>query len=287
MTGFRTDASKTPPPEDWAGEMGARWLAGIDQFESMLAPVGTALLARAACAAGERVLDLGCGGGATSLAIARAVGPIGSVTGVDISPDLIAKARERAAIADAGNATFECVDAATYSPEVPFDRMISRFGSMFFPQPVEAFSNLHGCLKDGGRIDLAVWGPPRDNPWMMEMMGVLRRHIEVPPAVPRAPGPFAFEDRDYLRGVLTEAGFGGMEIVAYDGLQPIGGEGATPVVAVDFAMSSLAAGRLAEKASDIIRSAIRADLLTLFTRHHVPGPGVMMTGKAWLVSASA
>lgn len=164
MTNAQSDASETPQPEDWAGEMGTRWLAGIDQFESMIAPIGDALLARASFKTGEHVLDLGCGGGATSLTIAELVGPGGSVTGIDISPDLIAKARERAEAADTRNATFECGDAASYKPEAAFDRMVSRFGSMFFPHPVEAFSNLHDCLKQGGRLDLAVWGPPRDNP---------------------------------------------------------------------------------------------------------------------------
>jgi len=287
MAKTQMTASDTLPTEDWAGEMGARWLAGIDQFESMIAPIGAALLARAAFTSGERVLDLGCGGGATSLAIAGSVGPIGSVTGIDISPDLIARARERAEIAGAPNATFECVDAAIYRPDAPFDRIVSRFGSMFFPQPVEAFANLRGCLRLGGRIDLAVWGPPRENPWMMEMMGVLRRHIEVPPAIPRTPGPFAFEDTDYLHETLADAGFSDIEIVAYEGLQPIGGEDATPDAAVDFAMSSLAAGRMAEKESKSIRLAIRADLLTVFTHHHVQGRGVMMPGKVWLVTATA
>jgi SAM-dependent methyltransferase len=286
MTNAQSDASETPQPEDWAGEMGTRWLAGIDQFESMIAPIGDALLARASFKTGERVLDLGCGGGATSLTIAESVGPGGSVTGIDISPDLIAKARERAEAADTRNATFECGDAASYKPEAAFDRMVSRFGSMFFPHPVEAFSNLHGCLKQGGRLDLAVWGPPRDNPWMMEMMAALRRHIDVPPAVPRAPGPFAFEDTDYLKTVLENAGFADIDIIAYHGLQPIGGVGASPDVAVNFAMSSLAAGRLVQHEDECLQHRVREDLLTVFGHHHVEGQGVMMAGKAWLVSAS-
>jgi len=287
MAAARTTLPETPPTEDWAGEMGARWLAGIDRFESMIAPIGAALQARAGFMAGERVLDLGCGGGATSLAIARSVGPTGSVTGIDISPALVAKARERAEVAGARNVTFECVDAALYRPDAVFDRMVSRFGSMFFPRPVEAFSSLHGCLRPGGRIDLAVWGPPRENPWMMEMIGVLRRHIEVPPAVPRAPGPFAFEDTDYLTGILTEAGFEEVDIVACQGLQPIGGTGASPEEAVSFAMSSLAAGRMMEDRDETLRLRVREDLQAVFARHHVEGQGVMMSGKAWLVTATS
>ena len=285
MADSRIDISRIAPTEDWAGEMGARWLAGIDQFESMIAPIGDALLARAAFTAGERVLDLGCGGGATSLAIAALAGPNGSVTGIDISPDLIGKARERARAAGAPNVTFECVDAANFRPEEPFDRMVSRFGSMFFPHPVEAFTNLHDCLKKGGRIDLAVWGPPRDNPWMMEMMGVVRRHIDVPPAVPRAPGPFAFEDTDYLSTILIEAGFMDVDIVPHEGLQPVGGVGASPEAAVTFAMSSLAAGRLMADQADELRRLVEEDLQALFARHHIEGQGVLMAGKVWLVTA--
>jgi len=285
MTHAPTDAAASPTSEDWAGEMGARWLASIDQFESMIAPIGDALLARADFRPGEAVLDLGCGGGATSLEIARTVGPGGSVTGIDISPDLIAKARERADAEAVRNLTFECVDAATYRPKTLFDRMVSRFGSMFFPQPADAFSNLHGCLKPGARIDLAVWGPPRDNPWMMEMMGVLRRHIDVPPAVPRAPGPFAFEDADYLSAILMEAGFIDLDIVPHEGLQPIGGAGASPQIAVNFAMSSLAAGRLMAAHPEEVRQLVEEDLRALFVRHHVKGQGVMMASKAWLVTA--
>lgn len=120
---------------------------------------------------------------------------------------------------------------------------------------------------------------------MMEMMGVLRRHIDVPPAVPRAPGPFAFEDTGYLTAVLGDAGFGDIGIVAYEGLQPIGGDRATPEAAVRFAMSSLAAGRLVAGHEEDVRQRVREDLLSVFTRHHAAGKGVLMAGKAWLVSA--
>jgi SAM-dependent methyltransferase len=141
--------------EDWAGEMGVKWLTHIDRFEGMIAPIGDALLARAGIAPGERVIDLGCGGGLTSLAAARVTGPQGAVLGLDISPDLIDEARRRAA--DHPNVTFICADAATVALDTPYDRLISRFGSMFFADPYAAFTNLHGLIRPGGRIDLAIW----------------------------------------------------------------------------------------------------------------------------------
>lgn len=273
--------------EDWAGEMGARWLASLDRFESMIAPIGAALLERAGYAPGERVLDLGCGGGATTLAIAEAVGPDGAALGLDVAPMLIARAKERAA--EAGStARFVCADAATASlDEPPFDRLFSRFGSMFFEAPVPAFTNLRGMLKPGARIDLAVWANPRDNLWMMEMMGVVRSHVEIPPATPRAPGPFAFEDLGYLGSVLEEAGFAGMDVAVYEGLQAVGGPGASPEEATDFVLAAMAVGRVLAEQGDAVREAARADLTAMFARHYREGEGVMLRAKAWLVTARA
>ena len=273
--------------EDWAGDMGARWLANLDRFEGMIAPIGAALLARADYQRGERVLDLGCGGGATTLAIADAVRPEGAAVGLDVAPMLIERATQRAG-ATASTARFVCADAATAAlDEPPFDRLFSRFGSMFFEAPIPAFANLRMMLKSGARIDLAVWANPRDNLWMMEMMGVVRSHIEIPPAIPRAPGPFAFEDLSYLEEVLTGAGFSGMDVAAYEGEQPIGGPNASPENATDFVLASMAAGRVLDEHGPAVREAARADLLALFTRHYRANEGVMLKAKAWLVTATA
>ncbi|KPF65207.1 class I SAM-dependent methyltransferase [Porphyrobacter sp. AAP60] len=273
--------------EDWAGDMGARWLASLDRFEGMIAPIGAALLARADYKPGERVLDLGCGGGATTLAIAEAVGPEGAAVGLDVAPMLVERATERAA-ATGSAARFVCADAATATlDEPPFDRLFSRFGSMFFEAPVPAFNNLRAMLKPGARIDLAVWANPRDNLWMMEMMGVVRQHIEIPPAVPRAPGPFAFEDLTYLEEVLAAAGFSAMTVTPYEGEQPVGGPNASPAEATDFVLGSMAAGRLLEEHGPAVRDAAKADLLALFNRHHREGEGVMLQAKAWLVTVRA
>jgi ubiquinone/menaquinone biosynthesis C-methylase UbiE len=268
--------------------MGAKWLANLACFEGMIAPIGEALLRQADFKPGERVLDIGCGGGGTTIAIAKVVAPSGEVVGIDISPDLTTASMRRAKDAGVTNIGFICADGATVQLEdAPFDRLFSRFGSMFFPEPHKAFANLHSLLRPGARIDLAVWGPPRDNLWMMEMMGVVRRYVDIPPAVPRAPGPFAFEDLDYLNEILASAGFSEASVVAYNGLQPIGGVNATAHDAVSFVLSSMAAGRALEEQGADVRAAAETDLVELFQKHYVAGQGVMMQGKAWLVSATA
>jgi hypothetical protein len=121
----------------------------------------------------------------------------------------------------------------------------------------------------------------------MEMMGVVRRYVDIPPAVPRAPGPFAFEDLDYLNEILACGGFSEASVIAYNGLQPIGGVNAAPHDAVSFVLSSMAVGRALEEQGADVRAAAETDLVELFQTHYVPGQGVMMQGKAWLVSAIA
>lgn len=270
--------------EDWSGEMGQRWLANLDRFEAMIAPIGEALIERAGLAPGERVIDLGCGGGATTRAIAGHVAPGGEVLGLDIAPMLIDEARARSE--GIANIAFECADAATATlAKAPYDRMVSRFGSMFFSDPHPAFANLHAMLKPDARIDLAVWGPPRDNGWMMEMMGVVRTHVDVPPAEPRAPGPFAFEDLGYLGEVLDAGGFGMVDVEAYEGLQAIGGAGTEPAEALRFVLSSLGVGRVLDEQPEAVREAAAADLLAMFERNYVAGEGVLLGCKVWLVSA--
>jgi trans-aconitate methyltransferase len=142
-------------PEDWAGDMGLKWLASLSLFEEMIAPIGDALLARADYQAGETVIDLGCGGGATTLAIAQAVAPSGKVMGVDISPDLVSAARERAVKSSVPNIEFTCADASTVQlVDAPYDRLFSRFGSMFLKTRSARFPI---CAGWSARAAVSTW----------------------------------------------------------------------------------------------------------------------------------
>jgi SAM-dependent methyltransferase len=271
--------------EDWAGAMGDNWLANLQRFEGMIEPVGMAFLEHAAFAPGETVVDVGCGAGGTSLSIARQVGPDGRVVGVDISPALVAHARERGA--GMGQLSFECADAAVASPVgAPFERLFSRFGTMFFANPAAAFANLHGLLHSGGRIDLAVWAPPADNEWVAGLMAIFARYVELPRPVPRAPGPFALADQDYCRSLLTDAGFREITFTPWSGLQCLGGAGATAVEAAEFVMSSMSFAKMLAADDAVLREKVTAEL-TDWLEAHVTTRGVELRGKAWLVSGRA
>lgn len=274
-------------PEDWAADMGERWNAHLDGFEGMIAPVGEALLAAADFAPGDRVLDVGCGGGLTSLAIARRVAPGGRALGLDVSPTLVRTANRRAREAGADNVAFEVGDAASCEPaQASFDWLFSRFGLMFFDRPHAAFAHLHGLLRPGARVLFAVWGPPEENPWMREMMAITMRHVDVEPPQPRAPGPFALADPDYVRELMDAGGFRDVTLEAWRGVQYVGGHGADPDRTVDFVFNALAIGDAFREQPEAVVQRARDDFHALFSRHH-DGTHVTMPGMAWFVSARA
>jgi len=273
--------------EDWGGDMGRNWLANLQKFEGMIQPIGAALLTHAAFRPGERVIDIGCGGGGTTISIGRSVSPGGHATGLDISKDLVEAANVRASMGTQSDVRFVCADAATASVTgAPFDRLFSRFGSMFFPDAKAGFRNLRRMVRDGGRIDLAVWAPPKDNEWISLVQATLAPLVPAPdsPPDPRAPGPFALADTDWLTQVLEQAGFGDIAITPCQRAQPIGGPGAS---AEDAARFIVAATHVVRQLPEAAQEKAIAALTEAFAPHHVPGKGVLLDGKAWLVTATA
>lgn len=277
----------TLPAEEWAGEMGERWLTHLDRFESMIAPVGRALMNRAGFRPPQRVIDVGCGGGGTSIEIARQVAPSGAVLGIDISAQLVEAAGRRARAQEASNVGFLCADATTVAVDGPrYDRLFSRFGLMFFADAPAAFANLHTLLRQGGRADFCTWAPARENPWIAQVMGILRQFVEIPAPTPRAPGPFALDDPEYVRDLLRRGGFRSVSIDTWSGQQPIGGAGASPQAAADFVFEGMSLGRVLEESAPDVRARAKAQIADLFARHHSTA-GVLMGGNAYLVTAVA
>lgn len=193
----------------WNGKAGETWTQAQERMDNMLLPISQAAIDFAAPQKGERVIDVGCGCGATSLAIAARGA---SVWGVDISEPMLARARERASgLADLA---FSVTDASSQEYTSDHDLVFSRFGVMFFDDPTAAFGNLRTALKADGRLAFVCWQAPRDNPWVSTGGRIVAPYLPEPdaPPDPRAPGPFAFADPQYLRDILQGAGFESIEI---------------------------------------------------------------------------
>jgi len=190
----------------WNGNAGSTWVDSQERMDKMLAPLTSPLIEQAAAATGERIIDVGCGCGDTSLQLASSGA---SVLGIDISEPMLERARSRAQLTGQANTEFTTADAATTSLSADHDLIFSRFGVMFFSDPTAAFSNLHSGLSDNGRLCFLCWQPPRNNPWMSTAGAAISEFLPQPETKPdpRAPGPFAFADTNYLNGILDNAGF--------------------------------------------------------------------------------
>ena len=192
----------------WNSEVGEKWVTFRDRLDAAMQPATDLLLARAAPRPGEAVLDVGCGAGASTRALAAAVSPGGRAVGVDVSEVLLAAAR-----ADTGGLTIEyrLADAQTAAFAGPgFDLVASRFGVMFFADPVAAFRNLAAALRPGGRAVFVTWAELARNPWFVISRDAAAARLGSPPAdPPGTPGPFGLADRARGLEILAQAGFTG------------------------------------------------------------------------------
>lgn len=195
----------------WNGNAGTTWVNSQESMDVMLAPLTAPLLEAASAQSGERCIDVGCGCGDTSLQLAQTGA---NVWGVDISQPMLERAADRAKSLDLQNTTFSTADAAAEKFSAEHDLVFSRFGVMFFADPVSAFRNLHSSLLATGRLCFLCWQPPGKNPWMSTAGAAIKPFMQEPatPPDPRAPGPFAFADTDYLNGLLDQAGFKNIDI---------------------------------------------------------------------------
>lgn len=272
---------------DWNGQSGERWVANQARLDAMVSVFGQAAIEAAAPMTGERVLDVGCGAGASSLALAARVGAGGQVLGVDISEPLIGRAR---ALAPRDKPVlFQVADASSAElPEGAFDILFSRFGVMFFDDPTAAFAHMRRALRPGGRVAFVCWRSAAENDWVRLPMGALKGILapSAPPD-PEAPGPFSFGDRGRVSRILTAAGFADIAIAPFDASVPFG-EGGTRDAAIDDAVKmTLEVGPLSRALADQpddIRARASAAVRAAFAG--LPGErSVMIDGAAWIVMA--
>jgi SAM-dependent methyltransferase len=270
--------------EYWNGIAGQRWVAEQDALDAMLRPFGDAALDAARPARDEAVLDVGCGCGDTSLALAGLVGHGGRVVGLDASAPMLARARER--LAGPSNVTFVEGDASAEPVERgTFDLLFSRFGVMFFPDPAVAFGRLRTRLRPGGRLAFVCWKALADNPWAAvpfdAAAGVLGRPE---PQGPDAPGPFSFGNPARVRAILEGAGFGDVDLRPFDDRIAFGSSDALDDVAREMARIGPVARLLVDRSEADIERAIAA-VKAVLPPHVDPRGGVTLAAAVWIVTA--
>jgi SAM-dependent methyltransferase len=230
--------TENPSASDWASTRGEKWLAQLAGMEAMLAPVIEPLARALHLDRPCRIADIGCGGGGTTLELLRRA-PHGSIVhGFDISPPLIESARRRTP-PDARAIAFEVADMSIAAPPGgPYDRLVSRFGIMFFDDPASAFANIARWLAPGGRFAFAAWGPPAQNPWFSSVRQVVAEIVDMPFPDPEAPGPFRYADAAKLLALLAASGFAELQSNDWRGSLAVGG-GLPAAEAAKFVLASL------------------------------------------------
>lgn len=273
--------------EHWnSSDTVSRWVAHQDEHDRMLAPFAEVIFRAAALSPGEHVLDVGCGCGTTTLTAARAVAP-GTVTGIDLSVPMLERARQNAERSAVTNVCFEQGDAQTHAFPIPqrFDAVISRFGVMFFADPVAAFANLQAATRPDGRLTFACWQPLVANEWLTVPVAALAEHLPIPdPGDPSAPGMFTLAEPDRVRSILTGAGWRDISVTSERAPILVGGG------TVEDAVTHLRTGGMGRailegaepgaqaRAIDAVRAA-------LMRRAH--GDEVYLDAAIWLVQARA
>lgn len=276
--------------EFWNGDTGHNWVTHDALMEAMLSPLGERVLDSLPVSAGAHALDIGCGCGHPTLSLAKRIGPSGAVWGIDISEPMLRVAQTLAdqASGDTAPVTFVKADAQThrFSGE-PFDLVFSRFGVMFFEDPVAAFSNIRSAMRPGGHMAFCCWQPRAVNPFMtvpaMAAMELLPPPPEMPP---RAPGPFAFEEASYVEEILSDAGFTAINVIPVS--QPlVFGQGLSVEDIVDRLVQIGPIAQMVRDAPTELHEPVLEKVKLAVAPYYCEGSGMTLEGQFWQVSAQA
>jgi SAM-dependent methyltransferase len=270
--------------DHWNGEEAEHWVAEQARYDDMLSAFVDMLLDAAHVASGDRVLDVGCGCGATTIAAARAAAPA-QVIGIDLSQPMLARAGVNASSTGVENVAFEQADAQVYQPPEPVDVVFSRFGIMFFADPTAAFANLRRAASTHGRLAFVCWQELAANEWLVVPGAALAQHVPLPNfGGPGAPGMFALSDADGIRRTLSSSGWRNIAVAPGDVPLLVGGTG-TLDTAVEFLRTGAIGRRVlggtepeaAARAVEAVRDALAP---------YVTADGVRLQGAVWLVTAT-
>lgn len=269
--------------ETWNGDSGHRWVADADRRDAVLAPVADALLTAARIQPGESILDVGCGCGATTITAATQAGPDGTAHGIDLSDPMLAVARQRAHDAGLTTASFAAADAQTHPfAGADYDVVISRFGTMFFDDPVAAFTNIRRRVRRGGRLFIATWQPLGLNDWLTVPGAALLRYGTLPDDSPGGPGMFSQADPDLVRSILTGAGWTAVDSRAVTVALRLGDD---PVDATDYLADS-GVGRAVLETVPAPDKSAALQAVTDALAPYTTSDGVHLDAGIWITTAT-
>jgi SAM-dependent methyltransferase len=284
MSAAQIHADNAAQAEYWNVNAGQKWTDHQEHQDQVLRPVSDRLIAAAQAKPGERVIDVGCGCGATTIDFAERVGPDGAVLGLDVSAPMLTRARERAP-RDLP-ITLELADATVRDlTRHGADLVVSRFGVMFFADPATSFANLRKGLKPRGRLVFACWREAKQNPFFILPLREAGKHAPpLPETNPEDPGPFAFASEARVRRILSEAGFVDIHLEPHD-LELDIAVGRGLETAIRAALTIGPTSRMLDGQSEAVRAAATAEIRKALAAH-VRGESVPLGAAIWIVTAT-
>ena len=269
--------------EFWNEKKGEIWVSLESKIDKMLGPLGDQAIKILKPKVGEKILDIGCGTGSTSQTLSKLVGESGIITGIDISKPILNFAQKQKENKKIKNINFIQADAQNHQfSDLNFDAVFSRFGIMFFEDPISAFKNIKKSLSCNGRLTFVCWSKSEDNDWMNLSSNVASQFLELPPkANPKEPGPFALEDYFYIEEILIKSGWKNIKIKAYKENIVIG---ETLDHAADFLSRMGPMSVPFENANEQTKEKVISALKECYSKYFTP-KGVEFHFSSWIVSA--
>ena len=201
----------------WTNSAGKLWVKDKVEKDNMLEPLGNYALSKFNIIEGMNVLDIGCGTGITTTQIAKKINNIGYVSGLDFSETMINEAIKYSEKLGIKNINFAVKDIQNEELKIlEYDAAFSRFGVMFFSNPIMAFKNIYSALKKNGILTFICWQSQKENPWYNSGLEIVKKYIDVPLPKENSPGPFAYADKSYIHNILTNSGYKDIEFYSYE-----------------------------------------------------------------------
>ncbi len=268
----------------WSGAGGDVWVNKQNEMDIMLNPLGAKAIDKLDLNQETKILDIGCGCGATTLEIAKKIDD-GTITGVDISEPMLKRASQNATALELSNINFQVLDVQVDEmPSNDFDIAFSRFGVMFFENPFEAFSNIYKSLKEDGQLSFVCWQNPDLNPWQSLSIQVIKQFLDLPAPPPKSPGPFAFEDKTYIQEILEKSNFKDIkiddnqeDIVMFSGKS-------IQEACEDYLTINPVVTEMLKNSEEKLKEEVLAALIDKFSHFH-NGDGLLFPSATWIVTA--